>query len=195
MAVRSLEKSNDKTDEQREIDALLNYASISQLLKNWQPVRFIAEGKSGSVFQVRSRHTGLLAAMKFCASPKRLSDCAPPGSDADYLALNDYTDNCHEVEMMGRLQGKPHVIPFIDTPEYLRLTFENRNGEQVCQYAVLIVMPLCLNNAVWMPQVSASQAGRLKLALHISMALAAYESAGIRHRDIKPGNILYSYDG
>ncbi|MGN0973078.1 MAG: protein kinase, partial [Aristaeellaceae bacterium] len=195
MAVRNLERSNDKSDEQREIDALLNYTPLSQLLKKWQPVRFIAEGKSGSVFQVRNRQTRLLAAMKFSASPKRLSDCAPPGSDADYLALNDYTDNCHEVEMMGRLQGKPHVIPFIDTPEFLRLTFANRNGEQVCQYAVLIVMPLCLNSAVWMPQASASPEGRLKLALHISMALTAYEGEGIRHRDIKPGNILYSYDG
>lgn len=195
MAVRNLERSNDKTDEQREIDALLNYTPLSQLLRNWQPVSFIAEGKSGSVFQVRNRHSGLLAAMKFSASPKRLSDCAPAGTDADYLALNDYTDNCHEVEMMGRLQGKPHVIPFIDAPEFLRLTFDNRNGEQVCQYAVLIVMPLCINNTVWMPQVSASPEGRLKLALHMSMALTGYESEGIRHRDIKPGNILYSYDG
>ena len=195
MAVRSLEKSNDKTDEQREIDALLNYTPLSQLLKTWQPVSFIAEGKSGSVFQVRNRHNGLLAAMKFSASPKRLSDCAPTGSDADYLALNDYTDNCHEVEMMGRLQGKPHVIPFIDMPEFLRLVFDNRNGEQVCQYAVLIVMPLCINNTVWMPQASASREGRMKLALHISMALSGYESKGIRHRDIKPGNILYCYDG
>lgn len=195
MAVRSLERSNDKTDEQREIDALLNYSSLSQLLRTWHPVSFIAEGKSGSVFRVKNRQNGLLAAMKFSASPKRLGDCAPPGSDADYLNLNDYNDNCHEVEMMSRLQGKPHVIPFIDQPEFLKLTFANKDGEQVCQHAVLIVMPLCMNNAVWMPQASACIEGRMKLALHVSMALAGYESEGIRHRDIKPGNILYSYDG
>ncbi len=174
---------------------LLAFSDQSRILQEWEPVSYLDKGTFSRIFLVQKRSdNNVKAALKFVPNPEE-TDCAPEGSEQDLFFLSRFMASQKEAEIMRKFRGKPNVVQYIGTPEFLTRRFRNSAGVEVIQYAVLICMPLYADHKRWLPEIANDREKRIRLGMDIARSLESFEAVGVYHRDIKPGNIMRDSNG
>ena len=166
------------------------FSDQSKILQEWEPILYLDKGTFSRIFLVQKRSdNSIKAALKFVPNPEE-TDCAPEGSENDQFYLSRFMASQREAEIMRKFRGKPNIVQYISTPEFLTRRFINDKGIEVVQYAVLICMPLYSDYKRWLPEIANDREKKIKLGMDIAKALESFETIGVYHRDIKPGNIM-----
>ena len=158
-------------------------AVLKSVWSEWEVVSLLGTGTYGSVYQIRREYPiASAAALKVMEIPIAAENGSTENTFGKTNAVFDFFTN--EAGMLGRLQNAPHVVGIQD---YTIVPFQNGGG---C--FLLIRMELLQPISSLYPF---SEEDCINLGMDICMALSACHEKGILHRDIKPGNIMYSEYG
>lgn len=158
-------------------------AVLKSVWSEWEVVSLLGTGTYGCVYQIRREYpiasSAALKVMEIPAAPEN------GGAGNVFSKTNTAFDFfANEAGMLGRLQNAPHVVGIQD---YTLAPFPDGGG---C--FLLIRMELLQPISSLYPF---SEEDCINLGMDICMALSACHEKGILHRDIKPGNIMYSEYG
>ena len=171
------------------------YDAGSVVFSDWEIVRKIGSGASGTVFEVQKEVTGsvMKSAVKVITIPTSDSDAdvlEEEGMDEESTSGYFYgfvKELSAEIAMMGKLQGHPNIVSYED---HAIIPHEGRIG-----WDILIRMELLTSLPVWMKTHTMGEEDVVQLAKNLCSALTVCEEIGIIHRDIKPANVFVSEVG
>ena len=173
----------------------MTYDAGSVVFSDWEIVRKIGSGASGTVFEAQKEVTGsvMRSAVKVITIPTSDSDAdvlEEEGMDEESTSGYFYgfvKELSAEIAMMGKLQGHPNIVSYED---HAIIPHEGRIG-----WDILIRMELLTSLPVWMKTHTMGEEDVVQLAKNLCSALAVCEEIGIIHRDIKPANVFVSEVG
>lgn len=173
----------------------MEYQSGSRVFDDWIVVRRIGAGAGGVVYEIQKtgHDVTLTSALKVITVPQDPGAAAAlRGDGMDERSVTAYFQDVvdgliEEIKIMVSMKGFPYVVSCED--------YKVVKTSEQAQWDVMIRMELLTPLQTYMQEHALTESDVHRMAVQLTKALALFESKGIVHRDIKPGNIFVNAFG